>query len=216
MPARATTIRFSGPIYERLERASKYTGLPINAIVTAACMEWLRDQFPASIDVDAPRTLSELPTLDQPVTPPSTAHLAPLSLDARDAMQRAAEEARRFKHNYIGTEHQLAGIAADESTIGGQALKQVGVDAAGVREAIRFIVGPGSSPRSEEPGLSPRAVNVVRRAADEASRRGDAEIETAHLVLAICAESNGLALRIVEHLGGSEESLRAAVEELLA
>ena len=135
---------------------------------------------------------------------------------AHAVLRHAHEEARDFNHNYIGTEHQLAGIAADETTIGGQALKQVGVDAAGVREAIRFIVGPGSSPRSEEPGLSPRAVNVVRRAADEARRRDDAEIDTAHLVLGICAETNGLALRIVEHLGGSEESLRAAVEELLA
>jgi hypothetical protein len=214
--ARATTIRFSGPIYERLERASKYTGLPINAIVTAACMEWLRDQFPASIDVDAPRTLSELPTLDQPVAMPGAAHLPPLSLDAREAMQRAVEEARRFKHNYIGTEHQLAGIAADETSIGGQALKQVGIDAAAVREAIRFIVGVGSSPRSEEPGLSPRAVNVLRRAGDEAGKRGDAETDSAHLVLALCGESAGLALRIVESLGSSEEGLRAAVEELLA
>jgi Clp amino terminal domain, pathogenicity island component len=214
--ARATTIRFSGPIYERLERASKYTGLPINAIVTAACMEWLRDQFPASIDVDAPRTLSELPTLEIPVAPSGVGHLPRLSSDAREAMQRAAEEARRFNHNYIGTEHILAGIAGDTSTTGGQALQQVGIEAAGVREAIRFIVGRGSAPRSEEPGLSPRAVNVVRRAGGEAGRRGDAEIDTAHLALGLCGESAGLALRIVESLGGDEDSVRAAVESLLS
>src|SRR5262249_3513323 len=156
----ATTIRFSGPIYERLERASKYTGLPINAIVTAACMEWLRDQFPASIDVDAPRTPSEIPTLEQPVTIPGADRLPPLSSDARAAMRQAGEEARRFYHGYIGTEHLLAGIAADTSTTGGQALAQVGIDVVGVRETIGFIVGRGSKSRTDEPGLSPRAMNV--------------------------------------------------------
>jgi hypothetical protein len=216
MPARATTIRFSGAIYERLERASKYTGLPINAIVTAACMEWLRDQFPASIDVDAPRTRSELPTLDPPVDIKGAGRLPRLTSDAREAMQRALEEARRFEHGYIGTEHLLLGIAVDSGTTGGQAIQQVGIDAEQIRSTIRFVVGRGSVPKTDEPGLTPRATNVVRRAAEEATKRGDSEIDTAHLVLGICGESDCLALSIVESLGGSEESLRAAVEELLA
>src|SRR2546426_728796 len=130
-------------------------------------------------------------------------------------MRRAEQEARRFNHGYIGTEHLLAGIASDNSATGGQGLGQGGIDAERVREAIRFIVGSGRGPKSGEPGLTPRAMNVVHRAADEAQRHGDTEIDTGHLVLGLCDESDGLALRIVESLGGSAESVRAAVEELL-
>jgi hypothetical protein len=213
--ARATTIRFSGPIYERLERASKYTGLPINAIVTAACMEWLRDQFPASIDVDAPRRPSEIPTLERPDNVHGDERLSQLSSDARDALKRAEEEARHFNHGYIGTEHLLAGIAADNSATGGQALAQLEIDAARVREAISFIVGRGRGSKPGEPGLTPRAMSVVHRAADEAQRRGNAEIESGHLLLGLCAESDGLAVRIIEHLGGSAEAITAAMEKLL-
>lgn len=213
--ARATTIRFSDPIYARLERASKYTGLPINAIVTAACMEWLRDQFPASIDVHAPAQLAERPALEYAADLRVAGRELQLSADARDAMRSAEEEARRFRHGYVGTEHLLAGLAADITATGGQALGQVGIDAGRVREAITFIVGRGVASKPETPGLTPRAANVLRRAADEARRRGHAEVDSGYLLLGLCGETEGLAVRIIESLGAGVDDVTAAVEALL-
>lgn len=208
---RATTIRFSGPIYERLERASKYTGLPINAIVTAACMEWLRDQFPAAIDVGAQGAPSAVGARGPATATTGAARWPMITSDAQAAMTSAEREALRLNHHHVGTEHLLAGIAAHAESVSAQALAQVGIDVERIRQAIEFIVGLGSAPKTGRPRLTPRAQRAVEWAADEARRRGDPEVDSGHLLLGLCEESDGLAMRIAEHLGSDADSIRAAV-----
>jgi len=209
--ARATTIRFSGPVYERLERASKYTGLPINAIVTAACLDWLKEQLPPALDVDTAMAPSETDTLKRAVDDGGRKNWLRFASDARDAMAQALNEARRFNHGYIGTEHLLAGIAAEETGTGAQALEQLGIDLKRIRESIGFIVGRGTGTKAGEPGLTPRAKQVIELAVEEAGRRGDASVDSGHLLLGICAEGEGLAMGIITSLGGSAEAIRAVI-----
>jgi hypothetical protein len=211
---RATTIRFSDPIYQRLEQASKYSGLPINAIVTAACMEWLRQQFPSPIGAESVAEPPESAALDRLLGGRRREQL-PFALDARDALIRAEREARRFKHAAIGTEHVLLGIAAEETSPGALALHHVGIDAEAVQQALDFIVGRGQVPPTREFSLSRRVVQAIEHAMRVAREHEASEIDTAHLLLALCDDEESLALRIVESAGSSRDDLRAAVEAQL-
>ena len=217
---RATTIRFSDPIYQRLELASGYTGLPINAIVTAACMEWLRQQFPSPVGTaltsDASAAPAEPDTLERLLPGRRRDQGPPLGSDARDAFRRAEREARRARHEAVGTEHLLLAIAAEEAGPGAQALEQVGIDANAVRNALDFMVGRGQHPAGADLRLSAHAAQAVRRAVEEARRRQASEVDTAYLLLAICNDEECLALRVVESVGSGADELRAAIESQLA
>lgn len=213
---RATTIRFSDPIYQRLERASKYSGLPINAIVTAACMEWLRQQFPAPIEVESTDDASDSAALERLLRGHRRETLLLLAQDLRDALLRAEAEARRYRHEAIGTEHLLLGIVAEQAGPGAQALRQVEIDANKVQLAFDFIVGRGQQPVGSELRLSTRAAQAIERAAHTVRERQAGEVDTAYLLLALCDDEESLALRLVESLGGSANELRAVLDRQLS
>ncbi|MFN8637474.1 MAG: Clp protease N-terminal domain-containing protein [Chloroflexota bacterium] len=217
---RATTIRFSDPIYQRLEQASRYSGLPINAIVTAACMEWLRQQFP----MPSGGSLSAGPAADAAESDAISSVLGErlrpvvpiLSADVRAAIVQARDEARALNHTYLGTEHLLLGVATQVAGPGAQVLQQHGITAERVREAILFIVGRGMSPTRSNPGLTPRGIQAIELTEQLARARDDAEIHTGHLLLGALGVPGGLAAGVVESLGSSEEEIRAAVEALMS
>ncbi len=218
---RATTIRFSDPIYQRLEVASKYTGLPINAIVTAACLDWLRSQFPSTLPAvpglsALPAEIRESAAAERLLGQSDGQGASGLSSDARAALSRAKAEAERYNHEAIGTEHLLLGIVAEDGSVGALALGQVGIDARRVREGIEFIAGRNRWATTGDPKLSPAAMTAIERAGDLATGRGESEAHTGHLLLALCDEGDGLALRIVESLGTTDEEVRAAVETAMA
>ena len=88
---------------------------------------------------------------------------------------------------------------------------QLGIDLKHIRESIGFIVGRGTGTKAGEPALTPRAKQVIELAVEEAGRRGDASVDSGHLLLGICAEGEGLAMGIINSLGGSAEAIRAVI-----
>jgi ATP-dependent Clp protease ATP-binding subunit ClpA len=62
---------------------------------------------------------------------------------ARDCLARAQEEARALGHNYLGTEHILMALAAEQRGAGGRALRSLGVTAQELREDVQRIIGTG-------------------------------------------------------------------------
>ncbi len=212
---RATTIRFSDPIYQRLDQASRYTGLPINAIVTTACLDWLRLQFPATVAVELPAEPEKSAVLADLREGGGRDRLPPLSSDARSAFVQAEAEARRRNHESVGTEHLLLGIVADQTSTGGQALRELGIDARQLREATDFIIGRDPHRANYDPRLSPLVKASIQRAGQEARRRRESEIDTGHLLLGICGEEESVALRILESLGSGADEVRTCVAALL-
>ena len=89
---------------------------------------------------------------------------------ARKVLSLAQEEAQRFNHNYIGTEHILLGLVRETEGVAARVLANVGVDLNKVRSAVEFIIGRGDKPAQGEIGLTPRAKKVVELAVDEARR----------------------------------------------
>ncbi|MBI2164915.1 MAG: ATP-dependent Clp protease ATP-binding subunit [Chloroflexi bacterium] len=136
---------------------------------------------------------------------------------ARRVLSLAQEEAQRFSHNYIGTEHVLLGLVRESEGVGARVLGNLGVDLAKVRSAVEFIIGKGDRPVSgENIGLTPRAKKVIELAVDEARRTNQHYIGTEHLLVGVLREGEGVACGVLESLGVTLEKVRAEVQRILS
>lgn len=120
---------------------------------------------------------------------------------ARQVLVFAEEEALRFQHNYIGTEHLLLGLVRLEESGAGSVLRQSGVELLKVRSVIEFSIGRGDRIVLGEIGLTPRAKKVIELAADEARRLQHTHIGAEHLLLGLLREGEGIGAGVLESLG---------------
>src|SRR6478609_8981423 len=97
---------------------------------------------------------------------------------ARKVLTLAQDEAQRFNHNYIGTEHLLLGLVREGEGVAARVLENMNVELPKVRTAVEFIIGRGDRPVVGEVGLTPRAKRVIELAIDEARRLGHNYIGT--------------------------------------
>ncbi|HUF53651.1 MAG TPA: ATP-dependent Clp protease ATP-binding subunit [Dehalococcoidia bacterium] len=135
---------------------------------------------------------------------------------ARRVLTLAQEEALRFNHNYIGTEHLLLGLVREGEGVAAKVLANLGVELNKVRSAVEFIIGRGDRAVMGEIGLTPRAKKVIELAVDEARRLGHHYIGTEHLLLGLVREGEGIAAGVLESLGVSLDKVRAEVTRILA
>src|SRR5579875_1837542 len=134
---------------------------------------------------------------------------------ARKVLTLAQEEAQRFNHNYIGTEHLLLGLVREGEGVAAKVLSNLGVELTKVRSAVEFIIGRGERPPQGEIGLTPRAKKVIELAVDEARRLGHHYIGTEHLLLGLIREGEGIAAGVLESLGVNLEKVRSEVIKVL-
>ena len=134
---------------------------------------------------------------------------------ARKTLQLAQEEAQRFNHNYIGTEHILLGLVREGDGVAARVLNNLGIELHKVRSAVEFIIGRGDRMVMGDIGLTPRAKRVIELAVDEARRLNHHYIGTEHLLLGLVREGEGIAAGVLESLGVSLEKVRAQVIEVL-
>ena len=120
---------------------------------------------------------------------------------ARKVLTLAQEEAQRFNHNYIGTEHLLLGLVREGEGVAAKVLANLGVELNKVRTAVEFIIGRGDRTVVGEIGLTPRAKKVIELAVDEARRLNHHYIGTEHLLLGLVREGEGIAAGVLESLG---------------
>lgn len=135
---------------------------------------------------------------------------------ARRVLTLAQEEAQRFNHNYIGTEHLLLGLVREGDGVAAKVLSNLGVELNKVRSAVEFIIGRGDRQSTGEIGLTPRAKKVIELAVDEARRLSHSYIGTEHLLLGLVREGEGIAAGVLESLGVNLERVRGETTRILA
>ena len=135
---------------------------------------------------------------------------------ARRVLTLAQEEAQRFNHNYIGTEHLLLGLVRENEGVAAKVLGNLGVELSKVRSAVEFIIGRGDRAVLGEIGLTPRAKKVIELAVDEARRLNHHYIGTEHLLLGLVREGEGIAAGVLESLGVNLERVRAETTRILS
>jgi hypothetical protein len=144
---------------------------------------------------------------------------------ARRVLANAKEEARRFQHSYIGTEHILLGLVREEEGVAAKVLANLDVDRNKVRSAVEFIIigsagashdqGSGQQVSAGEINLTPRAKKVIELAVDEARRLNHHYIGTEHLLLGLAREGEGIAAGVLTSLGIDLEKVRREVVQVL-
>ncbi len=135
---------------------------------------------------------------------------------ARKVMQLANQEAQRFNHEYIGTEHILLGLVKEGSGVAANVLKNLDVDLRKIRIEVEKIVqtGPDMVTMGKLP-QTPRAKKVIEYAMDEARNLNHNYVGTEHLLLGLLREQEGVAAQVLMNLGMKLEDVRDEVLNLL-
>ena len=135
---------------------------------------------------------------------------------ARKVMQLANQEAQRFNHEYIGTEHVLLGLVKEGSGVGANVLKNLDVDLRKVRLEVEKLVksGPDMVTMGKLP-QTPRAKKVIEYAIEEARNLNHNYVGTEHLLLGLLREHDGVAAQVLMNLGLKLEEVREEVLNLL-
>jgi ATP-dependent Clp protease ATP-binding subunit ClpC len=135
---------------------------------------------------------------------------------ARKVMALANQEAQRFNHEYIGTEHILLGLVKEGSGVGANVLKNLGVDLRKVRLEVERLVksGPEMVTMGKLP-QTPRAKRVIEYAIEEARNLNHNYVGTEHLLLGLLREQDGVAAQVLMNLGLRLEDVREEVLNLL-
>jgi ATP-dependent Clp protease ATP-binding subunit ClpC len=135
---------------------------------------------------------------------------------ARKVMQLANQEAQRFNHEYIGTEHILLGLIKEGSGVAANVLKNLDIDLRKVRLEIEKLVQAG--PDLVEMGKlpqTPRAKKVIEYAIEESRNLGQNYVGTEHVLLGLIREDEGVASQVLVNLGLKLEYLREEVMNIL-
>src|SRR5215467_7420870 len=220
---KSTTVRFADPIYGRLEQASRLTGLPINSIVTVACLDWLRQYVSPSIASARPAAphggwaLKEAAMgasmVDLVASPLKASDpIASFTAAAQDALAHAHAQAEEADEPWIGTSHLLLGLYEVDAGRAGQALRRLAVDVAGI---VAQQKPEELHPQREGPLLpTSRVRRVLKLAQQEARRQRTPQMGTDHLLLGLLSDGESWTAAALEEAGATMEACRRALDDI--
>lgn len=136
---------------------------------------------------------------------------------ARKVMQLANQEALRWNHEYIGTEHILLGLLAEGSGVAANVLKNLGLDLERIRLDVQKVVAPGSEKVSAAAKLpqTPRAKKVIDYSMEEARKLKHNYVGTEHILLGLLREAEGVGAIVLTNSGLNLEDVREEALQLL-
>ena len=230
--AKATTVRFTDEIFGRLDQASARTGMPVNSIVIAACLEWMQRHTPTvgaepgavevarfgkPITTVAPRWATLNRAVKLAIAKRTSSVLYPFerfSDHAKEMLTAAQREADQSGHSYIGTEHLLLACFADVGFFASKVLDQLGVKQDAVRSAIEVALGAKRPLLRRQVVPTSRVKKVIEIAFELCGSLGDARVGTHHLLLAMAAEGEGIAAQVLKDIGATKDRIQAQVGQL--
>jgi ATP-dependent Clp protease ATP-binding subunit ClpC len=136
----------------------------------------------------------------------------------RGALIKARDEAHLRHHEYVGTEHLLLGLLAEDDTLVTDVLDNLGVRATQLEDTLDGLVRngePSSRPRIQDLPYTPRARVVLDQAIATAHEFGDGYVGTQHLLLGLIRERSGLAAQALATAGLTEPALRREIVRLV-
>jgi ATP-dependent Clp protease ATP-binding subunit ClpC len=136
----------------------------------------------------------------------------------RGALIKAREEAHRRHHEYVGPEHLLLGLLAEDDALVMDVLENLGAKSIEIRTALDHMVEDGQpTTRGRIPDLpyTARARVVLDQAIAVAHEFGDGYVGTQHLLLGLVRERQGIAAQALASAGLTEPKLRREIVRLL-
>jgi len=230
--AKATTVRFTDEMFARLDQASARTGMPVNSIVIAACLEWMERHTPAPIE---PRMGVELPTteglritvpprwatirraVEQAVlkrAPTATYPFENFTASAQKLLTLAQSEGLKGGYSYIGTEHMLLAAFGDAEFQSAKILSALNVEEPAARSAVSKLLGKKKLPVPTKIIPTARVKVVIELAFKLCGAAGDPRVSTAHLLLGLAAENDGIAAHVLKDFGATKERIESEMAQL--
>ncbi len=135
---------------------------------------------------------------------------------ARKVMQLACQEAQRFNHEYIGTEHILLGLAKEGTGVAANVLKNLDINLDKIRLEVEKIIcsGPNMVVMGKLP-QTPRTKKVIEYAIEECKNLNHNYVGTEHLLLGLLREIEGVAAQVLMNLGLQLPDVRTQVLQIL-
>jgi ATP-dependent Clp protease ATP-binding subunit ClpC len=131
---------------------------------------------------------------------------------AQQVLSLAQEEADRFKHNFVGTEHVLLGLIKLGKGVAVNVLQKIGLDLHNVRKEIERLVGTGPDQKMiANIPYTPRVKRVLSLAAKEAKALNHTYVGTEHILLGLLAEGDGVAARVLKNMNVDIEQTRKEI-----
>ncbi|MFH1776524.1 MAG: ATP-dependent Clp protease ATP-binding subunit [Candidatus Omnitrophota bacterium] len=135
---------------------------------------------------------------------------------ARKVILLAKEEAKRFNHDYIGTEHILLGLIKEGEGVAAAVLQNLNLSLDIIRLEVEKLVQAGpSTVTSGDIPFTPKAKKAIELAMSEARALGHNYIGTEHLLLGLIRETEGVASQVLLNLGLDLNKVRGEIMELL-
>ena len=127
---------------------------------------------------------------------------------AQNTLNNALRFARELGHTYIGSEHLLLALAAEQDSVASKTMGKRGVTPDKLRAEIVALVGEGTHSDASPADMTPRTKRIIEHSALESSRTGQHYIGTEHLLLALLAEEDSVACRVLNTLHVTPDELR--------
>jgi prophage maintenance system killer protein len=134
---------------------------------------------------------------------------------ARRALSLAQEEARGLGHSYLGTEHLLLGLLAENQGLAWRVLDRLDIAAEDARSQVEAIIGQGHGGPAGPIPFTPRSKKVLELARREAKRLCHNYIGTEHLLLGLVREGEGVAAQVLARLGADRARVVEEVTHML-
>ncbi len=126
---------------------------------------------------------------------------------AQRSILLAQEEAKKLRHNYVGTEHLLLGLLAEAEGVAAVTLNKMGVDLNKVKNEVIKVIGEGNYD-ADIVGFTPRTKRVFELSFLEARKLGHNYVGTEHILLGLIGEGEGVAIIVLRKLGVDPEKLK--------
>jgi hypothetical protein len=230
---KATTVRFTDEMFARLDQASARTGMPVNSIVIAACLEWMQRhtpgeprgqvEFPAELPrltvpilAAAPRWSTIRRAVEQAVgkRPSSMYPFEQFTPSAQKLLTLAQTEALKAGFSYIGTEHMMLAAFGDAAFQSAKILAALGVDEATVRSALDKVLGRKKRAVPTKIIPTSRVKKVIEQAFQLCRSLGDPRVSTGHLLLALATEDEGIAAHVLKDLGATRQRIESQLSQM--
>jgi ATP-dependent Clp protease ATP-binding subunit ClpC len=129
----------------------------------------------------------------------------------RQVVVRAQEQARGLRHHYIGTEHLLLGVLAEDGGAATRSLHACGLAMDRAHELVLRVVGAGLEEFAGQTPFTPRAKDTLQRANLARLSLGSQAVTPEHLLLALTRETDGIAFKVFDHVGVDRDALRESL-----
>jgi hypothetical protein len=224
-------------MYARLDQASARTGLPVNSIVIAACLDWLQRHTPtpevsgsgphilspevlreSSVFKQAPRWATLRRAVELAAKPlarhPETYPFDRFTDHAKELLTLAQLEAEKSGFSYIGTEHLLLACFGNAEFHSFKTLSSLGIKEEEVRAAIEKAIGEKRPAQLRRIIPTSRVKRVIEIAFNLCGSMGDPRVGTNHLLLGLATEHDGIAAHVLQDLGATKERIVTQVSQL--